>query len=214
LQLHAIMAGMDDPKAQVEISEMPPLLRAIRATVATVDARGRAYRWAVVAIALALCAPLLWALVSRSCRPLPFAALIVPIVGSFLVIDDELVVRWQRRLLTAWASGDFPLSALRQTLQAMRHLPASTIAGMLERLPTSDAPDYGDSLPEATRGSVARAHLARTERQTRRALLATAGAALLVGSIAVAVLLESISVLAGGVPGLLLIGSSRRIGSP
>jgi hypothetical protein len=207
------MVGMKGRSAQAEVSKVPPLLRAIRATVSTVDARGRAYRWAVVAMAFAVCAPLLWALVSLSWRPLPFAALVVPVVGSFLVVDNQLVVRWQRRILTAWASGDFPLSAFRQTLQAIRHLPASTVAGMVERLPTSDAPDYCDRLPEAARGSVVGLCLARTERQTQRTLLATAGSALLVSSIAVAVLLESISFLAGAVAGLLLIGSSRRVGA-
>lgn len=195
---------------EAEVSEGPVLLQAVRATVTTIETRARIYRWAVVCVAMALVGPILLALAFLSWRPLPYVALLVPVVGAFLVIDSRTVLSWQRRVLHMWLSGDLGLSDLRQTVQAMRHVPAGTVAGMLDRLPPSEPPQQFDRLPTDSKASVAERCVARTSRQDRRTLLSTAGATLLVCSVAVTVSLQAATPLLVAPVGLLLIASSRR----
>jgi hypothetical protein len=105
-------------------------------TAALLDRRTRGYRNLVVVVALiGLAAPVV-ALVAWDWRPLLGWLLIVPAAGGGLLLDARAVIRWRGELLDAWAAGRADLDALRDTLGSIRSLPARTITGMLDPLPT------------------------------------------------------------------------------
>jgi hypothetical protein len=194
---------------KAEVSEAPALLQAVRATVSTLETRARAYRWAVICIGVAIVSPVLLALALLSWRPLSYVALFVPAVGVFLVSDSWAVLSWQRHILQMWIRDDFKLSDLRQTLQGMRHLPAGTVKGMLDRLPASERPEQLDQLSAPAKSSVAAGCLERAHWQDRRTLLSTIGTTLLVCSLAAAVSIQIFTPLLIALVGLLLIVSSQ-----
>jgi hypothetical protein len=192
-------------------SEAPALLQAVHATIQAIQTRARTYRWAVACVALALVVPIVLALAFLSWRPLPYVAMVVPVVGTFLVIDSRIVLNWQCRVLDMWLARELTLSELRQMVQAMRHLPTGTVTGMLGRLPASPPSEQPDKLRATGRASIVRDCVARAQRQERRSVLSTAGATLLVCSIAATVSLQAAIALLLAPLGLLLIASSRRL---
>jgi hypothetical protein len=193
--------------------DTPPLLQAVHATVATIEARARLHRWAVVSVAMTLIIPLLVAAIAVSWRPLPWVALLVPAVGSYLVVDSRTVLRWQRRVLNAWLAGDLGLGDLRQTLAALRHLPRETVLGMLDRLPAAGAGREPDQLHAAGRASAVEAALNAVHRQDRRTVLSAAGATLVACSLAAALTVPARAPLLVIPVGFLLMASSRISGS-
>jgi hypothetical protein len=187
----------------------PVLLEAVRSTIETIEARARIYRWAVICVAASFIVPVLLALALLSWRPLPYLALVVPAVGAFLVIDGRTVLDWQRRILDMWLSRNLTLADLRQTLQAAAHLPAGTVTGMLDGLPTYDPTQRLDQLLPAGRASLLRACTATAYRQDRRTLLSTAGTTLFSCSVATAIASGAVTPLLGAPVGLLLFLASR-----
>jgi hypothetical protein len=188
------------------------LLQAVTATTAAIQRRARIYRCAVFGVVLALVVPVLLALVSLSWRPLTYVVLLVPVVGVLLVMDSRTVLDWQHRVLHMWLAGDFGLSELCQTVEAMRHLPTGTVKGMLDRLPTSEPPHHPDQLSAPGKASIAEICLERDHRQGRRTLLSAIGATLLACSVGAAVSIQEATLLVVGLVGLLLIASSRLAG--
>jgi hypothetical protein len=193
-------------------SQVPPLLEAVRATVTALEARAWIYRWAIIGATAALLGPVFLSLILMSWRPMPWVAVVIPIVGAFLVVDGRAVLRWQRHLLASWLSGHLRLTDLRQTLGAMKHLPAGTLVGMLDRLPSSEPPQQLDELPMPARVSVAERCLRNAGCQDRRTLLATIGMALCACSAAGAVSFRVAAPLLAAPVGLLLIVCSRKVG--
>jgi hypothetical protein len=200
---------MKDCEREGGAAEVPALLQAVRATVAALETRARVYRWAVVSVALAFVVPIVLTIVSLSWRPLASVALLVPVVGAFLVVDSRIVFGWQRRVLHLWVSSDFGLSDIRQTVQAIRYLPSGTIVGMLDRLPRSDAPRDDERSSALGRASLAESSLERVRRQDRRTLLSVIGATLLAGSAAAGVSIHGAVPLLGAAVGLALLLSTR-----
>jgi len=200
---------MTDRERDGGAAEAPALLRAVRATVAVLETRARVYRWAVVSVAMAFVVPIVLTIVSLSWRPLASIALLVPVVGAFLVIDSRIVFAWQRHVLHLWVSADFGLSDIRQTVQAIRYLPSGTIVGMLDRLPRADSP-YDDEQSSALgRASLAESSLEGVRRQDRRTLLSVIGATLLDCSAAAGVSIHGAAPLLGVAVGLALLLSTR-----
>ncbi len=190
----------------------PPLLQAVRTTLGTLQTRARAYRWAVSCIGIVLLAPVTLALVWVTWRPLSFAALLVPVVGGFLVFDGWVMRSWQRRILEMWVRDTFALSDLRETLQGMRHLPAGTIAGMLDRLPPSERPQQLDRLSASAKSSLAARCVERTHRQDRRASLSTTGSTILACSLAAAPWIQVLVLVLIASVGLVLIVAAQWAG--
>ena len=114
--------------------DLPQTLYSFTAEV--LDRRSRRYRNLVVAVALVgLVAPVA-ALALWDWRPLLGWLSVVPFVGLFLALDARSVARWRSALLDGWAAGTFDLDALREGVAAIKTLPAGTVAGMLDPLPT------------------------------------------------------------------------------
>ena len=136
----------------------------------------------------------------------------MPVVGSFLVFDGWVMRSWQRRILEMWIRDTVTLSDLRETLQGMRHLPAGTVTGMLDRLPASERPQPLDQLSASAKTSVAASCLERAHRQDRRTLLSTTGATILAGSLAAAIWIQVFALVLIAPVGLVLIVAAQWAG--
>jgi hypothetical protein len=187
------------------------LFEAVRITIETIETRARIYRWVIICVVASLIIPVLLALALLSWHPLPYLALAVPAVGTFLVIDGRAVLAWQHRILDLWLFRSLTLADLRQTLQASPHLPAGTVTGMLGGLPTNDSTQRLDQpLLLSDRTSLLKAYMATAYGQDRRTLLSTAGATLFSCSVATAIASGRITLLLGAPVGLVLFLVSRR----
>jgi hypothetical protein len=141
-----------------------------QATLDTIERRGSAYRWLVVAVVAAAAASGLAALVAWDWRPLLGVAAWAPLSGLFFALDGRIVRRWQARVLAAWQGGVLPLAALRQGLSMYPRLPARTLDGMLATLPRLEG--ESDALLDAAERSRHATEAARQLRRgARRALL-------------------------------------------
>lgn len=114
----------------------PDCSAALSGTRLSLECRSARYRNLVVCVSLIGLAALIAALALWSPRPLLAWLLIVPVCGSFLIRDARAVARWRADLLEGWVAGTLDLDALREGLTSIKILPAATIAGMVDPLPT------------------------------------------------------------------------------
>ena len=98
--------------------------------------RSRHYRDLVVAVGVVGLTVPVAALVLDEWRFLLTWLLIAPIVGLFLALDARSVVRWRSSILDGWVAGVLDLDALVEGLTSIKLLPARTIAGLVDPLPT------------------------------------------------------------------------------
>lgn len=201
------------PEASEDVEDAPALLQAVRATQRTLERRARAYRAAAICVGVVLVAAVLIAVARLDWRPLLLAALLVPVVGIFLIIDSRTVRAWQRRILGLWMREALSLSELRATLQGMQHLPTGTIRGMLDRLPASEHPEELDQLAAAARSSLAAGCLECARREERRTVLSAIGATVFVCSLAATGSTPVLVLLPAALLGLVLVIASRLAGS-
>lgn len=200
------------PETSGDVDDAPALVQAVRATHGTLERRARAYRAAVICVGVGLVAPILIAAVRLAWRPLLLMALLVPVVGIFLVMDSWTVRVWQRRMLEMWIRDALRLSDLRATLQGMRHLPTGTVRAMLDRLPASERPEELDQLAPTARSSLAASCLERARRQDRRMTLSALGATLVACSLAATGSIRVLALLSVALLGLALIVASQLTG--
>lgn len=146
-------------------------------------------------------------------RPL-LGWLAVPVfTGLFLFLDARAVARWRTALVNGWVTGLLDLDALRDGLTAIKVLPAGTISGMVDPLPTrARLQCFPDPKP------LAREALAATVQSIDHVLVLRTGIAALAASatiilIAVAAAVASWWPIIGLPPTIALSIAARRIGS-
>jgi hypothetical protein len=128
---------------------------AIEITRLTVYRRGQLYRALVVVVSLATATTIGIAVVSMTWQVLSGLLFIPMFCSGFLLLDNTLVVRWRRRLLTLWSDGTLEFGAFGGVIAAMRTLPTQTVGTMLASLPAS-------MVVEAARPHVVRLAVVRT----------------------------------------------------
>lgn len=109
---------------------------AIDAARETLTRRARHYKWLVMSVSLGSLVSLAAALATRSVLPLLALLLLPALVSAHFAFDLSLVLRWRRELLVAWKEDALQLDLLAATVQKVPTLPALTVAGMLETLPS------------------------------------------------------------------------------
>lgn len=119
----------------------------------TLVIRARQYKWLVVLVSLGGLATLLAAAVLQSWWALLAWSGLPAIVTAFFALDMRAVQRWRAHVLAAWRSDALQIDLLGSTLQKVPTLPASTVLGMLETLPTWP----GNSVPLPSRPALLRA---------------------------------------------------------
>ena len=117
----------------------------------TVVQRSHRYKWLVIVVSVGAIASAGVAVVLSRALPLLGGLALPALVAAFFALDLHAVQRWRRGVLQAWAAGELQLALLPPMLQKLPHLPAATVAGMLETLPTWPA-----QLPPARRDALLR----------------------------------------------------------
>jgi hypothetical protein len=124
------------PPIPSEVATPPDNAAALALTRQLLDRRSRRYRNLVVAVSLVGLAVPVAALVFWGWQLLLGWLFVVPLAGTALALDLRSVGRWRSTLLDGWVAGTLDLDALRDGLTAIKVLPAATIAGMVDPLPT------------------------------------------------------------------------------
>lgn len=174
-----------------------------RLTTRLLDRRSRGYRNLVVAVVLIGLAAAVVALVAWDWRPLLGGLLAVPAVGVGLTLDARRVADWRREVLAAWVAGRLDLGVLRDTFTSVKPLPARTLAGLFDPLPTRPPPD-------ADRQAMADAVQSADRAAVRGMILGTAGLTVIVVAVGVAAAVGSAWPLAGVPLGLVLNWLARQ----
>lgn len=128
---------------------------AIDATQRTIDARARAYRNLVIAVTLTLITPIVIALITWSWLPLLGLGLIFPLYDVFAVSDGQLVLAWQRHVLSLWTDQQLDFAPLRDALRGVPRMPTRTLDGMLTTLPLPSSPNAPEVRAQPLRRVVA-----------------------------------------------------------
>lgn len=172
-------------------------------TAHLLDRRGRGYRNLVVAVVLVgLTAPVV-SLVAWDWRPLLGWLLAVPAVGVGLTLDARSVAGWRREVLGAWVAGRLDLDTLRDSFASIKPLPAHTLAGLFDPLPTRPPPDVD-------RQAGADAVIAADRAAVRGMTLGTAGLTVIAAAAGTAAAVGSAWPLVGVPLGLALNWLARR----
>lgn len=156
---------------------------AIDAARDTLVIRARQYKWLVVLVSLGGLATLLVAVVLQSWWVLLAWSGLPAIVTAFFALDMRAVQRWRAHVLAAWRSDDLQIDLLGSTLQKVPTLPASTVVGMLETLPTWP----GSSVPLPSRPALLRAQALLADCALQDMLLRSVAWALVAAAVAMAV---------------------------
>jgi hypothetical protein len=110
---------------------------ALDATLLVIKTRARLYRSTVVAVVTIGVLSGLAAAAFRSWFPLSAVILVVPVSGTFCVLDGRLVRGWRRRILELRSAQDLDLTAFVKTISAHPMVPQQTFQGMLVSLPAT-----------------------------------------------------------------------------
>ncbi|MEO2091194.1 MAG: hypothetical protein ABGY75_17160, partial [Gemmataceae bacterium] len=172
-------------------------------TTRLLDRRGRGYRNLIVAVTLIGLAAPVSALAACDWRPLLGGLLAVPAVGVGLTLDARRVARWRQDVLAAWVAGRLDLAVLRDSFTSVKPLPARTLAGLFDPLPTRPPPD-------ADRQAMANAVRTADRAAVRGMVLGVAGLTILVIAAGTAAAVWSAWPLTGVLLGLALNWLARR----
>ena len=185
----------------------------LRQVVDLINRRSGRYRNLVVlVVAIGFAAPVA-ALALWDWRALLGWLLVPPLTGLFLFLDARAVARWRSDLLDGWIAGTLDLDALREGLTSIKLLPALTIAGMVDPLPTrARLQCFPDPKPH-TREALAATVRAIDGVLVLRTAIATLAATATLALVAVAAITGSWWPIVGLPLTISLSRASRRIGS-
>jgi hypothetical protein len=133
---------------------------AIEATIRAIEQRARYFRNQIVLVVAVSLAPVTWALLAHSTRPLAGAMLLIPVLGAFVFADHRVVDEWRSGLLAQWAASDLDFAALRSAIRAHPAFPRETTEGMLATLPSAGVLTLEQGISRPTRRAVAAVTLA------------------------------------------------------
>lgn len=114
----------------------PPIRQAIDFTQDTIVARAADYRNLVVILSLGICGLLITTLVTWNWMLLFVFCWLLPLVHGWLWIDARRIRLWRRRIIEICDAGRLDIEVFRSTISHLKHLPQSTLSGMLELLPS------------------------------------------------------------------------------
>jgi hypothetical protein len=108
--------------------------RAIALTIQTIHRRTTRYRTLVVLFVAIPAISLLGVAILRSWLALLGLLLLAPLGAAFL--DTWLVAKWRQGILQLWAGHGLDLQSFRKAIKSVTALPPTTVATMLDTLPT------------------------------------------------------------------------------
>jgi hypothetical protein len=151
-----------------------PMRQAIETTHVAIQDRAKLYRKLVVCVSFLLLASIISAIVVRRAIPLAGIVLLVPLAGTYFVLDGRLTRRWMREVLELWARRELDLEAFATAIRAHPWLPQRTVEGLLAGLSWGSH----ETRPASLSGDDRKAVIARLEREASghewRTVLATA----------------------------------------
>lgn len=115
----------------------------------TIVVRARYYKRLVIVVSLGIVTVLTLALWLRSAWPLLALALLPPLVLAHRAVDLRAVHRWRDQAVDRWTRAELDLPLLASTLDKVPALPALTVQGMLESLPTWTSAQVTDAFASA-----------------------------------------------------------------
>lgn len=127
----------------------PPIRQAINGTLDAITARSTAYRNLVVFLSLVLIGVTISLVVSWRLIFLSGYSLVLPAVAFWLYLDARSIRLWADRTRSICEQAKLPISVLVTTIAGMRHLPQTTLGGMLPALETQN--EKRDADTDATR---------------------------------------------------------------
>ncbi len=115
----------------------PPIRQAIDFTQDTIVARAAGYRNLVVIISLGICGLLITTLVTWDWMLLLVFCWLLPLVNGWLWLDSRRIGHWRSRIIEICDAGQLDIEVFRSTISHLKHLPQSTLTGMLDLLPSN-----------------------------------------------------------------------------
>ncbi len=182
---------------------------AIQATLTTIRNRARLYRNLVICVSVVVIGSPVAAAVFRSAFPLIVLSLLVPLVGTYFVLDSRYTGRWSKQVLELWSEGKLDPGVFSSTMRAHPYVPQGTLEGMLSALPVG----YGEKRPARVseeRRRVLEQFQLLARRQERRTVLATLGFLCMLVCLGFSIQLRSAVLLACSVASFGLWLGSRR----
>jgi hypothetical protein len=185
-------------------SGVEPMQAAIQATLTTIRNRARFYRNLVVCVSAVLIVSLILAAVFRSVIPLMGLSLLVPLAGTYFVLDNRLTRLWSKQILELWAEGKLNLTAFSSVISAHPYVPPATLEGMLGVLPDCSANNADKKASIAGVQELLRSH-------ERRTVFASAGLFLTVLLLSASIVFRSGLLLASFVASALIWATLKRM---
>ena len=136
-------------------SSISPYRVAIDLTSEVIARRARRFRNLVVTVVLVVGVCIVWAAVTWNLAPVAAFSLLLPVCGTFFLLDARLLNDWRSRLAGGWVRGDIALRSFLGAVSASPVLPKTTLMGMLSTLPSEGLPSSENHISTCTRQAVA-----------------------------------------------------------
>lgn len=111
---------------------------AINDTLRTIECRARIYHKLVVSVSILSILSFILCFIFRSLKPCMGLTLIVPFIGVYLYLDQQLVGTWRKSLLEMWRCHNLSLQGFEQAITSLTYIPPKSLRGMLSTLPKAD----------------------------------------------------------------------------
>lgn len=177
---------------------------AIDLTTQTIDKRAKYYRNLIVAVVLTSLASIGWSIAIGSLSPLLGLLLLLPICGLFFFFDAYLLNQWRSQLLQYWVKKEIDFCSFCNAVNAISILPKNTLLGMLESLPVAGDIIAEQAISSSTREAIAANIIVDHANQSDVIVFKVAGFGIVVGSLILAIILQSWKPLLGMTAVLLL----------
>jgi hypothetical protein len=187
-----------------------PMRDAIEATHCAIQKRARLYRKLMMCVSFILLASLVSAIVIRRAAPLFGILLLVPLSGTYFVVDSRFTRRWTRQVAELWAQRKLDLETFATAIRAHPLLPRGAVDGMLMGLPRASHETPLAFLSDHDRKALIDRLEQEANRQERRTMLATAALLSALACLGAGALLRSSWLLICSAVSLVLWISFRR----
>lgn len=160
---------------------------AIHQTTRIIDRRAKYFRNLIVAVTALGMGFSSWAAIAWTFSPLAGLILLIPACGFFFYLDGKLLDNWRCRLVDAWAKKDIDFRSFQDAINAIPKLPKNTVRSMLATLPVAEDLIAEQGISSSTREAVAAAVTGMCAHQSDTILWKAIAAAVLSGSVVMAV---------------------------
>ena len=183
---------------------------AINVTLRTIEKRTRLYRSLLVGVWVVSLLSIVSALVLRNPTLLIGFGLLVPLAGSFFLLDCRQVGKWQEHLFNLWLGRGLRFEPYGQSMSSHPRVPPRTIEEMLSLLPSESAGRKIDELLPDQKAAVASASKLDRRRQEFRTGAGVLASTLITGLVVASALSRSSSLLVCAVGCFVTWGLLRR----